>query len=120
MLLLSGNDFLFQESLVATYSASSPSTISLYVPPSVGTLSKVLPGKVIPPSLLHAPTPLQVVHQATPTLRHSRGLHKAVYEVGGIGVFIYLFGKVCHSLACLPVYTFFIPYIYLLIFHCSS
>ncbi|XP_063958609.1 lysosomal-trafficking regulator-like isoform X1 [Lytechinus pictus] len=86
-----------RESLVATYSSSSPSTFSLYQSVSSGTLSKVLPGKIIPPSLLHSPTVMQAIHHSHPTVRHHMGLHKAIYQVGGISVFVYLFAKVVET-----------------------
>ncbi|XP_030854753.1 lysosomal-trafficking regulator isoform X2 [Strongylocentrotus purpuratus] len=88
---------LLRESLVATYSASSPSSFSLYQSTSPGTLSKVLPGKIIPPSLLHSPTLMQAIQQAHPIVRHHMGLHKAVYQVGGISVFVFLFAKVVET-----------------------
>ncbi|XP_071492648.1 lysosomal-trafficking regulator-like [Diadema antillarum] len=85
---------LLRESLVATYSALSQASFSLYQATPSGTLSKVLPGKMVPPALIHSPTPVAVIHQAIPTVTQNMGLHKAVYEIGGIGVFLYLFAKV--------------------------
>ncbi|XP_033625094.1 lysosomal-trafficking regulator-like isoform X2 [Asterias rubens] len=93
-----------RESLVVSYSPSNTDIFSHYeaITQSSSTLGRVLGGSLrsVSNALLQTPSSMESILLCPVTTHAHRGLQNAIYESGGIGVFVFLFAKVfenCNS-----------------------